>query len=122
MQFLRHLRYLNAKRSKPIIPIYEGNNDTVIEDETLYPQILMPLEKHQKKNIKKLLSTIKPSDPRYNFIAHMNWICDRSNIPESIRKLGISQNLHRTINLNTGEISFSPRFPKKTTKEHELHH
>ncbi len=116
------IKIFNAKRGKPIIPIYEGNNDTVIEDETLYPQILMPLEKHQKKNIKKLLSTIKPSDPRYNFIAHMNWICDRSNIPESIRKLGISQNLHRTINLNTGEISFSPRFPKKTTKEHELHH
>lgn len=116
------LQIFNAKRCKPIIPVYEGNNDTVIENDTLTTQILMPLEKHQKKNIKKLLSTIKPNDPRYNFITHMNWICDKSNIPESIRKLGISQNLHRTINLTTGEIDFSPRFPKKTSIEHELHH
>lgn len=110
------LKIFNSKKIKPVIPIYEGYSDMIVDGKYLSTQILMPIEKYQKKVIKKLSQTIPISDPRYNFITHMNWICDKSNIPDSIKKHNVSINYHRTINLLNGDVELKPRFPSTTNR------
>lgn len=70
---------------KPIIPIYEGNEDFLIDNTYYSTQILHKLSKEQRKLLRKASEESKPEDKNYRLINHLQWMSHPNRKPDFIR-------------------------------------
>lgn len=91
------------------IPVYEGHEDMIIDSRYISTQILMPLQKFQKKALTKLLKSMSETDYRYKFIRHIKGMSEPNVIQEYMHENGATANFRRMINLDTGEITLKER-------------
>lgn len=83
---------------KPIIPVYKGNDDFIIDNTYYSTQILNKLSKEQRKLLHKTAEAVKPSDKKYKLIKHLQWMSHPNRTPEFI------DNTKQYYNLETEEI------------------
>lgn len=83
---------------KPIIPVYKGNDNFLINNTYYSTQILYKLSKEQRKKLRKTAEETSPDSKIYRFINHLNWMSHPNRIPEFI------EGSKQYYNLKTEEI------------------
>lgn len=76
---------VSLQNGNEYIPIYEGIQDFTFPDGKLISaQQILPFTKEQEKLLKKVVS-VTPDKENKDFILHMNWLRDSSNIPDKYK-------------------------------------
>ena len=70
---------------KPIIPVYEGNEDFLVDNTYFSTQILHKLSKDQRKLLHKAAEEISPDNKNYKFVQHLQWMSHPNRKPEFIK-------------------------------------
>lgn len=88
------------------IPVYKGNEDFFVtriggRKKYMGTQILMPIQKEQRKDLEKAVETQK-NNPNYNCIAHLNWLAYPNREPEHLQGQPSKE-----VDLATGAISIA---------------
>jgi len=96
------IRGLKEAGLEPIIPIYEGHNDMIVNNQLFKSHIIMNLTEDQEKLIKKLITEGRANKEIMNFLEHLNFLRDNSEYPKHLMEK----------NEKKGKVTYK-RLPKK---------
>ncbi len=87
---------------KDEIPVYRGDEDWKVESQygekfDMTAQVIANLDKFKRKFISQKIKTITPEERNADYLLHLNWMINPSQIPERRKERSI-------VSLETGEI------------------
>lgn len=98
-----------------IIPVYEGEEDFVVEGRggsKVYMTnfVLMPLQNSKRKKLLKKVKTAREDSIYYKYMKHLAWISSPKSVPQHLLKDG--RLIKKMIDLKTGEIEEVETLPE----------
>lgn len=87
---------------KDKIPVYSGENDWSVESQygetfDMTAQVIAPFDKFKRKFISQKVKTITPEETNADYLLHLNWMINPSQVPEKRRE-------RKVVSLETGEV------------------
>lgn len=89
---------------KPIIPVYEGNENFLIDNKYFSTQILHKLSKDQRKLLHKAAEESNLDDKNYKLLQHLQWMSHPNRKPDFIKNEKQYYNLKTDKVLNEKDI------------------
>lgn len=94
---------IRLKNNNAKIPLYEGHEDFTKEDEVVLTNVLMPITKEHKTNIRNRLRELSgQQNDETNFLEHLLFLTDQDKYPNHLRKNG-KRPSKRYIDLDSGD-------------------
>lgn len=96
------LELVQQYTGKDEIPLYRGDEDWQVESQygeafDMTAQVIAPFDKFKRKFINQKMKTLIPEEKNANYLLHLNWMINPSQVPEKRRE-------RKVVSLVTGEI------------------
>ncbi len=103
--------FLENYTGSKMLPVYEGKEDMNVEwNGFISTQVLMPLSKEQRKQIKD--TTLNRSDYRYHFLEHIKWMMLPNRYPDYLCDHQGNKKERRYVNISSGLICTESQIQK----------